>query len=138
MDFFPGHPHFHFLCRPYLPVQIHRRRAVAKHTHPVRAEVAYEFRQLPVAAVFIFSDDAGNLKERHLFHQQHVQQPVRRIGIRHGIEAAAVVASVAHAHEGLLGVYALPGHLHNIVLRDALEKVDERGQGVGVEPVEKG
>ena len=90
------------------------------------------------AAVFVLADDAGNLKKAHLLYQKHLQKAVRGVGLRHGMEAAAVILSVAHAHEGLLTVDSLSPHFHHIVGGNAPEEVDDRGGGVGVEALQKG
>ena len=90
------------------------------------------------AAVFVLADDAGNLEKAHLLYQKHLQKPVRGVGLRHGMEAAAVILSVAYAHEGLLTVDSLSAHFHHIVGGNAPEEIDDRGGGVGVEALQKG
>ena len=121
-----------------LPVQIHRAGLVADYTQLPGLKVPDELGKLLPAAVFVLADDAGNLEKAYFLYQKHLQKPVRGVGLRHGMEAAAVILSVAHAHEGLLIVDSLSTHFHYIVGGNAPEEIDDRGGGVGVEALQKG
>ena len=96
-----------------------------------------EFGQLLVASVLIFADDPRHLEPGDLLHQKHVQQTVGGVRFRHGIEAAAVIAAVAYAHEGHVSLDPLVAQLHHIMLRDPLDHVHHRAGGVGPEAMEQ-
>ena len=84
--------------------------------HLIGAEVAHQLCKLFVLAVFVFADDAGHLEQIHLLHQQHIQLSVGGIGLRHGIEAAAVKSAVADADHSLFFVNGLAVYLYRRAL----------------------
>ena len=91
-----------------------------------------------VPAVLVFPDDGGHLQTAHLLHQKHVQKPVGGVGLRHGVEAAAVEPPVADADHGLLGVNGFAADLNHIVFRNAPHHVHHRGRGIGAEALQQG
>ena len=95
------------------------------------AEIADDIRQLSMPAGLILADDACHGGPGHGLDQQHVQQAVVGLSLRHRIEAAAIPASVGHADQGLAAVKFLAVYLHHIVLVDALDQVDAGGENVG-------
>ena len=58
------------------------------------ADMADEVRIVGIVSLLVFADDARNLEQVDLLHDQHVEKAVVRLCIRHGVEAAAVPAAV--------------------------------------------
>ena len=100
-ELFVGNSEIRFLGKPDLAIQIDGADLVTNDLYPVRPVMFGDFGQFLVTSVLVLADDGRHLKPGDLFDYQHIQHPVRRVGFRHRIEAAAVVAPVADAHEGL-------------------------------------
>ena len=103
----------------------------------VGAVVGDVLRQLLVAAGFVFADEPRNLGPGDLFYQQHVQQTVSGVRLRHGIEATTVVAAVADADHGHLLVPGLAAEGDTQRLTDAADHIHHRRGRIGPEALQQ-
>ena len=81
------------------------------------------------------TDDGCNLQQIDLFNHKHIQQPIVRLGLRHGVETAAVPPAIADADHGLPAREHLAAVQRNgVIRRQAVQHIGENGQDVRALP----
>ena len=94
----------------------------------VGAQVADQVGTFFILSLFELANDLRHLNEIDFFDDENIQQSIVRLRLWHRVEAAAVVASVAHAHQSLFPGNDLAVDSDLAGSGDAFAQVDGSGQ----------